>query len=310
LCIDDAKADQIYNHYYGYHCKLVPDTVSEEYEAPVLRFCDSDTDSDSDCIRIGNKHNKIIPNNKWDQTDSGSHFTDPNCDPRFSSCDTDSNEALSNTDTETVSTVSSRDFGQKAPKFKGTLQEKYARKYGVAISSSSESFEYYYGYEPNPFDSRSYLTGSSRTSYPVDSCDPDDVGCSSSATDPESEVYAVPSESTQTFYPVNGTSNSSDDNSEGSHSHNDSSSESSTGTEGGDLSESLCASVVIQDVGTGDVIGSLRMESPAHGYFVGQTKVTANVKGLIPDLDSNFHVHAFTPEFAPCGTGFPVVFFD
>ena len=32
-------------------------------------------------------------------------YTDPGCDPRFSSCDTNSNEEFSNTDSETVESV-------------------------------------------------------------------------------------------------------------------------------------------------------------------------------------------------------------
>ena len=70
-----------------------------------VRICATDTDSDSDCVRIGDRsvrgmQKQIDDNGNLDS----SIYQDSNCDPRFSSCDTNSNSAYSNTDSGTVET--------------------------------------------------------------------------------------------------------------------------------------------------------------------------------------------------------------
>jgi len=78
--------------------------------------------------------------------DSGSNFTDSNCDPRFSSCDTDSE---SESDSITVASVSSARTLKKKQKITGSLADHYAKKYGVgtdteSVSVSHESTPTYY----------------------------------------------------------------------------------------------------------------------------------------------------------------------
>ena len=199
-------------------------------------------------------------------------YTDSNCDPRFSSCDTDSNSLYSNTDSVTVETVSSKSTIKPRPPIKGSLAFHYGKKYGVVVHSDTEGDSSCHGYDcPHVHClDRSCNTDSDTqvktinggyttvdfTSYKPDSCDESDPGCAAEKAKKhervEPESYSSSSEtSSETELPSTGTSRSS--NSTGEHhsdskSGNDSSSDDSDDTESDNssLSEDLCANVIIR----------------------------------------------------------------
>ena len=122
-CISYAEERALYHHNLGAHCGALGDSTSDplvstsesssfsEIEPMVLKkplvIC-GDTDSESDCVVVGNKHRRIGRGSN-DGDDNGnldsSIYVDTDCDPRYSSCDTNSNEEFSNTDSDSVVTV-------------------------------------------------------------------------------------------------------------------------------------------------------------------------------------------------------------
>jgi hypothetical protein len=149
-CINRAELRAIETHNRGPYCKLnVPKEKKVEHKVDLI-ICDSQTDSDSDCVRVGNKHRKIdIKGSPYDENGVAdeSIYTDSDCDPRFSSCDTDSNSEFSNTDSKTLSSVSSKSTLKQKPDIKGSLAFHYAKKYGVYIETDTEEeHDHGYGY--------------------------------------------------------------------------------------------------------------------------------------------------------------------
>ena len=129
----------MFNYEYANQCKYAPKFKKTLPKVNKIRVCNTDTDSSSDCVRIGGApgtrrvtgsyNNKQIDENG---VEDASVYTDPNCDSRFSSCDTNSNPAFSNTDTETVDESSASTI-KKAPPLQGRLADRYARLYGVRL---------------------------------------------------------------------------------------------------------------------------------------------------------------------------------
>ena len=188
-CISYAEQRAMRNHNLGYHCKdsdstsdpLVSTSESSshsEVEVHMLKkplvICNSDTDSDSDCVRIGGP-NRRIGRGSQDGDDNGnldsSIYEDTDCDPRYSSCDTNSNKDFSNTDSNSVLTVdpsvqeyydmnrTAREYlplellptfnkkldedgnvirKHKKDDIRGSLAFHYANKYGVYVPSDTE----------------------------------------------------------------------------------------------------------------------------------------------------------------------------
>ena len=129
-------------HDRGYYCRdnVPSDTSDDGRDAKVrVRVCNSQTDSDSDCVRIGDR--KILGERKQiddNGNEDSSIYEDPNCDPRFSSCDTNSNEELSNTDSDTVAAAAAVATKKVYEPIKGSLAYAYAKRYGVVQSSDTE----------------------------------------------------------------------------------------------------------------------------------------------------------------------------
>jgi hypothetical protein len=237
-------------------------------------------------------------------------YTDPGCDPRFSSCDTNSNEEFSNTDSETVESVKTKKLKKLKQDIKGSLAFHYGKKYGVHVPSDTEGGSSCYdpwcpGY--NPYHkpdcgdlscdtiSRLYAKGSDgKYSYydytsknsEVDSCDPTDVDCPKKPKAPKSESYiSSESEESSESLPSTGTSRSSNSTGEAhsaSNSRNDSSSDESEDTEsdGSSLSEDLCAHVILQPDHNTDVWGWVEFFAPAIGHFTEHTRVEASVENV------------------------------
>ena len=108
-CINRAEMRAINTHNRGPYCKLnVPSESESEHKVDIV-ICNSQTDSDSDCVIVGDRLIKVPAAGIDENGNSDSSiYTDPECDPRFSSCDTNSNEEYSNTDSETLPSVSSK----------------------------------------------------------------------------------------------------------------------------------------------------------------------------------------------------------
>lgn len=70
--------------------------------------------------------------------EDSSIYEDPNCDSRFSSCDTNSNEAFSNTDSVTVESVEEESVKKVFKPIRGSLAYAYAKRYGVVRESDTE----------------------------------------------------------------------------------------------------------------------------------------------------------------------------
>ena len=138
-CIDRAEKKAMETHNKGPYCKANQTESEEEHVAKPLRICSPDTDSDSDCVVVGDRHINVKANG-IDENGNGdsSIYTDSDCDPRFSSCDTNSNEEYSNTDSKTVSSVSTKKKPTKKDPVTGSLAYHYARKYGVYVESDTE----------------------------------------------------------------------------------------------------------------------------------------------------------------------------
>ena len=202
-CISYAEQRAMQNHNLGHHCRdsdstsdpLVSTSESSsfsEVEEHVLKkslvICNSQTDSDSDCVRIGGP-NRRIGRGSQDGDDNGnldsSIYEDTDCDPRYSSCDTNSNKEFSNTDSDSVVTLdpsvveyyemnrTAREYlplellptfnkkldedgnvirKHKKEDIRGSLAYHYAKKYGVYIESDTEEEHHHgygYGYKPD-----------------------------------------------------------------------------------------------------------------------------------------------------------------
>jgi hypothetical protein len=257
-----------------------------------LRFCDSDTDSYSDCIPLDGK----IEKREQRFEDTSSIYTDSDCDSKFSSCDTDSIDDT-DTDQERKDAEENGDGegdGEEEQSFnrfiiefrkKQAEEEKEEKEKEKRKKNKKKRHGYGYGHGNGDGDSNgtptdhSTDTESGITSYGVDSCDTSDItgDCAPTPTvseseddvdvsgdgdgdddvDPDASVSSIRS----SRFPSTGTSNSSQSS---SNSGNDSSSDESEDTEGGfgqPADEDQCAHVILTPGNNyfGDVYGWLNL---------------------------------------------------
>ena len=144
-CMSAPEYNAMYDYAWAGHCKNAPAFKKSLPAVSKIRICSPDTDSDSDCVRIGSLRRTITGSrNQKQQDDLGnydeSNYVDSDCDPRFSSCDTNSNSDHSNTDTDTEVPEKKKKKLQNPPPLSGRLADIYAKKYGVRLPSR----------EPNP----------------------------------------------------------------------------------------------------------------------------------------------------------------
>lgn len=169
-CQSQAEYDAMFNYEWAGQCKYGPAFKKELPKLNKIRVCDSQTDSDSDCVKIGDLRRRITGSYNNKQVDERgiedeSIYTDPNCDSRLSSCDTNSNEAFSNTDSETVQTEEVKEIRKSEP-LTGRLADRYARKYGVRLRTPGpKPKKHGYGHHSKEIDTRSFDTDSQITSY-------------------------------------------------------------------------------------------------------------------------------------------------
>ena len=311
------------NHDRGYWCRdNVPSDNDSKLEFKTkVRVCNSETDSDSDCVRIGDRKIKGMRKQIDDNgNEDSSIYEDPNCDPRFSSCDTNSNEALSNTDSVTVIEESVSTVKKVFKPIRGSLAWAYAKRYGVAKDSDTEE-EHCHGYDCPPHTCSdgpygSCYTDPDKTSvywsefkvpdsdgnpittdysdsevysyeYPVftDSCDSDEPGCDKDA--PRKRAVAlfpasVSSETAEIVVPDALNTSMSSNAASASASGLDSSSDMSADTEsdGSAISEDLCANVIFMDEKNSGVYGWLEFYAPAAGHFAESVRISGNMTNL------------------------------
>jgi hypothetical protein len=109
-----------------------------------IRICGSDTDSNSDvdCVYIDRE---IVVRENKGEGDSDSPFEDSQCDPRFSSCDTDSegssdSHTSSEDDTAVVGPGDNNNDGSECDRSDLNKAQQLACKFGISLpSESSES---------------------------------------------------------------------------------------------------------------------------------------------------------------------------
>lgn len=172
-CQSQAERDAMYNYEHAGHCRYAPEFKRDPIELNKIRICSPDTDSESDCVKIGDLRRRVSGSYNQKQWDDAGHvdssiYTDSDCDPRYSSCDTNSNEEFSNTDSNTEETVRSDDYNRspsakvlrKRDPLKGRLADRYARKYGVRLPKKHGRAT-----KPGEIDTRSFDTDSDITSY-------------------------------------------------------------------------------------------------------------------------------------------------
>ena len=150
-CLTDAEMMALMNHDRGQYCNdnFSSATSDDGRDNKVeLRICATDTDSDSDCVRIGDRKVKGQAKQIDDNgNEDSSIYQDSNCDPRFSSCDTNSNSEFSNTDSATVETAAAAKPKKVLEPIKGSLAYAYAKRYGVVESSSDTEEPLCFGYD-------------------------------------------------------------------------------------------------------------------------------------------------------------------
>ena len=170
-CQSQADYEAMYDYEFAGHCAHAPAFKKTQVKVNKIRVCNSDTDSDSDCVKIGGLRRQVKGSyNNKQRDDNGnldsSIYTDSDCDPRYSSCDTNSNEEFSNTDSDTTESVKSKKI-RKADPLTGSLADRYARKYGVKLREPAPEpkKKHGYGHKDKQIDTRSFDTDSDITSY-------------------------------------------------------------------------------------------------------------------------------------------------
>jgi hypothetical protein len=175
-CQSQAEYDAMYNYEFAGHCAHAPAFKPTHPEVNKIRVCNSDTDSDSDCVKIGGLRRAVKGSYHRKQRDDqgnvdSSIYVDSDCNPAYSSCDTNSNEEFSNTDSNTEdSQASAAEHVKKALKANplgGRLADRYAKKYGVKLAAPlpEKKKHHGYGHHSNVIDTRSVDTDSDITSY-------------------------------------------------------------------------------------------------------------------------------------------------
>merc|ERR1712151_930824 len=183
-CQTQEERDAMYNYAFAGKCDHAPKYKKALPKVNKINICGSDTDSNSDCVEIGDLLRRVSGSYNTTQRDENgildeSIYTDPNCDSRLSSCDTNSLEDFSNTDSDTVSTESVSTI-KKGPPIMGRLADRYAKIYKVKLPKKK--------HHPYDYDScddghscwtdtrtnvTSWYDGSSEFASKIDSCDSD-----------------------------------------------------------------------------------------------------------------------------------------
>ena len=175
-CQSQAEYDAMYNYEFGGHCDHAPAFKRTHAAVNKIRVCNSDTDSDSDCVKIGGLRRAVKGSyNRKQRDDQGnvdsSIYTDSDCNPAYSSCDTNSNEEFSNTDSNSEDSNASTEHVKKALRANplgGRLADRYAKKYGVKLAEplpEPKKKKHGYGHHDKVIDTRSVDTDSDITSY-------------------------------------------------------------------------------------------------------------------------------------------------
>lgn len=305
---DERRA--LYNYEWAGRCKYAPAPVEKDlHVAKPLVICSPETDSDSDCVRIGGLRRKITGSyNNKQRDDNGnvddSIYTDSDCDPRFSSCDTNSNEEFSNTDSNTIDSALEDVPAERIPLKRtrvGSLTEWYAKKYGIVLPEPKHHVEHTYGYGHMAAEESSADDSEDRTSFNID-CDKGDedcaykLKCESSGshegecryerTDRLTYEHDEP-EVEEEDLPLTGTSNSDDTGS-------DSFGDSSTASEEEDvIIEDICANVRFTPYNGSDLWGWAELKQIATGAFKGETRIEASFEGLLDAGNHAMMVHEY-----------------
>ena len=173
-CQSQAEQDAMYNYEWAGHCLHAPAFKKSHPAVNKIRVCNSDTDSDSDCVKIGGKRRAVKGSYHNKQRDDNGNvdssiYEDSDCDPRYSSCDTNSNEEFSNTDSDTEKSVHEHAKLHHPEPISGRLADRYAKKYGVKLRKPLKEPKKKHGYghddKHHPIDTRSFDTESDITSY-------------------------------------------------------------------------------------------------------------------------------------------------
>ena len=173
-CQSQAEYDAMFNYEWAGHCAHAPAFKRSHPAVNKIRVCNSETDSDSDCVKIGGARRAVKGSyNRKQRDDNGnvdsSIYEDSDCDPRYSSCDTNSNEEFSNTDSQTESSVHEHVKKHHPEPLSGRLADRYAKKYGVKLRKPLKEPKKKHGYghkdKHAPIDTRSFDTDSDITSY-------------------------------------------------------------------------------------------------------------------------------------------------
>ena len=134
----------------------------------------------------------------------------------------------------------------------------------------------------------------------VDSCDSDDIASACiKLTQPESIDYVEESESTATYYPSKGTSNS-------SNSTNDPFSDSESDLNSSSLKsvneerEEHCANVWFDAHNGSDLWGWANLYQPAEGTYAGYTKITADFQRLAGEGEYKFTINEYADQDFDC----------
>ena len=175
-CQSQAEYDAMYNYEFAGHCAHAPAFKPTHAAVNKIRVCASDTDSDSDCVKIGGLRRAVKGSYDRKQRDDqgnvdSSIYTDSDCNPAYSSCDTNSNEEFSNTDSNSFDSQAEEKVTKKAVRANplgGRLADRYAKKYGVKLAEplKEKKSKKHHGYgHDNVIDTRSVDTDSDITSY-------------------------------------------------------------------------------------------------------------------------------------------------
>lgn len=189
-CQTQDERNAMYNYAFAGKCDHAPKFKKALPKVNKLNICNSDTDSASDCVEIGDLLRRVGGSYDNKQRDDNGNlddsiYTDPNCDSRLSSCDTNSFEEFSNTDSDTVETESVSTI-KKGPPIKGRLADRYAKIYKVKLPKKK-----HHGYDYDSCDDghscwtdtrtnhSSWYDGTETFASKIDSCDSDSKHCHS-----------------------------------------------------------------------------------------------------------------------------------
>lgn len=322
---DERRA--LYNYEWAGRCKYAPEPVEEEnlHVAKPLVICSPETDSDPDCVRIGGLRRKITGSYHNKQRDDNGNlddsiYTDSDCDPNFSSCDTNSNEEFSNTDSNTIDSALEDVPAERTPIKRtrvGSLTEWYAKKYGIVLPEHKPHVKHHTGYgypSESSADDDSDVTSFNRDCSKGDEDCAYRLKCESSGSHEGECRYERTERLTYAHedpvvvvddLPLTGTSNSDD-------SGSDSFGDSSTASEEEEvLIEDICANVRFTPYNGSELWGWAELKQIATGAFKGETRIEASFEGLLEAGNHAMQVHEYGDLSLGClSTGDALTFAD